>query len=105
MGTLKGLLYIAEYIIIATLKNRKLPIDWFKWRVETYYGIPANEFTLRKLLAVAKASDILKYARWVNVNNQLTKTKGGKMEVLSGLVLIVVVIAIGVITIRRMQGR
>ena len=75
MGTLKGLLYIAEYIIIATLKNRKLPTDWFKWRVETYYGIPCAEFRLSKLLAVARLSDIFKYARWVHQNRKIMKGK------------------------------
>ena len=73
METIKGLLYIAEYIIIATLRNRKLPTEWFKWRVETYYGIPCAEFTLRKLLAVAKPSDIFKYARWVYQNKKIMK--------------------------------
>ena len=73
MKSIKGLLYIAEYIIISTLRNRRLPKDWFKWRVETYYGIPADEFTLRRLLSVAKASDILKYAKWVYENKELTK--------------------------------
>ena len=90
---------------MAILRNRRLPRDWFKWRVETYYGIPANEFTLKKLLAVAKASDILKYAKWVDGNKRLTETKGGNMEALSVLVIIALVIATGVIAIRRLQGR
>ena len=49
-------------------------MSWMKWRVETYYGIPTDEFTFRKLFEVATLSDLFKYAKWVEENRKYLKT-------------------------------
>ena len=48
---------------------------WMKWRVETYYGIPTDEFTFKKLFAVTTLSDLLKYAKWVEENRKYFEIK------------------------------
>ena len=75
MGSVKGLIYIGSYLLFAIIRNRRFPMPWLKWRVETYYGIPTDEFTFRKLLKVATLSDLLKYAKWVEENRKLFGTK------------------------------
>ena len=70
METVKGLIYISTYLLKAMIKNKRFPIEWMKWRVETYYGIPTNEFTFRKLFKIATLSDLCKYARWVEQNRK-----------------------------------
>ena len=75
MESVKGLIYISKYLAITVIRNRRFPMPWLKWRVETYYGIPTDEFTFRRLFKVAKLSDLLKYAKWVEENRKLFGTK------------------------------
>ena len=73
--SVKGLIYISTYLLISIIRNRRFPMPWLKWRVETYYGIPTDEFTFRRLFKVATLSDLLKYAKWVEENRKLFGTK------------------------------
>lgn len=73
MESVKGLIYISTYILKAIIRNKRFPLSWLKWRVETYYGIPIDEFTFRKLFQVVTLSDLLKYAKWVEENRKLLK--------------------------------
>ena len=71
MDSVKGLIYISKYLAITIIRNRRFPMPWLKWRVETYYGITTDEFTFRRLFKVAKLSDLLKYAKWVQENRKM----------------------------------
>ena len=71
--SIRGLIYIGSYLTFTTLKNRRFPMSWMKWRVETYYGIPASDFTWRLLFKTAKFSDLMKYAKWVQENRKYLK--------------------------------
>ena len=70
METVRGIIYISGYIAKATIKNRRFPMAWMKWRVETYYGIPTDEFTFKRLFEVATLPDLCKYAKWVEQNRK-----------------------------------
>ena len=65
-SSIRGLLYISMYLLKAIIRNKRFPLPWLKWRVETYYAIPVEEFTFTKLLRVATIHDLLKYAKWVD---------------------------------------
>ena len=75
MGSVRGLIYISAYLMKAIIRNKRFPMAWLKWRVETYYGIPTNEFTFRKLFKVATLSDLLKYAKWVEQNRKYLRVE------------------------------
>ncbi len=39
---------------------------YLRWRIETYWGIPASQITFRKFLSFAwsRRRDLLRYVRW-----------------------------------------
>ena len=75
ISSIRGIVYISKIVISAIIRNKRFPKDWFKWRVETYYGIPSSEFTWKKLADVAKLSDIMKYSKWVDENRRILGKK------------------------------
>lgn len=70
LNFMRGSLYIGRYVLAACIRNRRFPMAWMKWRVETYYAIPSSEFTFRKLFKVAKLKHWYHYAKWVQENRK-----------------------------------
>lgn len=69
--TLLNLLDYGMYLMISSWKNGKLfPKDYMLWRLETIYGISAQNFSFGKLPSIGKLThDILKFGRWLTMMN------------------------------------